>query len=180
MGRSAARLGDGVSHGVIVSGSSSVLIGDQGAIACSVCPGGLQVGAPVNPQLGAKVLVGEEEQDFALPGALSLIWQRHYSSYVNAEQGGACGLFGYGWKSALEIYLHLDTNGVSLFDSAGRILWHFTPGEAGYWRLVTRRDLIGREQKILYAEDLPPEQRTLPLKWQQQRKPADRGAAPAH
>ena len=303
MGRSAARLGDGVSHGVIVSGSSSVLIGDQGAIACSVCPGGLQVGAPVNPQLGAKVLVGEEEQDFALPGVLSLIWQRHYSSYVNAEQGGACGLFGYGWKSALEIYLHLDTNGVSLFDSAGRILrfptplhpgealyspsedihllrggqagpesappaqapaegdaahhsgesasalqprsptpaasatlpaartahadapvvpmatenasplpawhsqsqwhhvpvawagsdshivasdsdgrilWHFTPGEAGYWRLVTRRDLIGREQKILYAEDLPPEQRTLPLKWQQQRKPADRVDLPGH
>ena len=49
MGRSAARLGDGVSHGVIVSGSSSVLIGDQGAVACSVCPGGLQVGAPVVP-----------------------------------------------------------------------------------------------------------------------------------
>ncbi|MFA9950069.1 RHS repeat-associated core domain-containing protein [Dentiradicibacter hellwigii] len=286
-----------------MSGSSSVLIGDQGAVACSVCPGGLQVGAPVNPQLGAKVLVGEEEQDFALPGALSLIWQRHYSSYVNAEQGGACGLFGYGWKSALELSLHLDTNGVSLFDSAGRILrfptplhpgealyspsediyllrggqagpestspaqapveghgvhhfgesasalqprspipvasatlpaartahadtsvipiatenasplpawhsqsqwhhvpvawagsdnhiiasdsdgrilWHFTPGEAGYWRLVTRRDLIGREQKILYAEDLPPEQRTLPLKWQQQRKPADRVDLPGH
>uniref|UniRef100_UPI001ABBADC6 hypothetical protein n=1 Tax=Escherichia coli TaxID=562 RepID=UPI001ABBADC6 len=36
--------------------------------ACSVCPGGMTSGNPVNPLLGAKVLPGET--DLALPGPL--------------------------------------------------------------------------------------------------------------
>ena len=75
-GKPAARITDKVKGGVIVTGSATVLIGSQGGIACSVCPGGMAVGSPVNPQLGAKVLVGESELDFALPGALPLVWQR--------------------------------------------------------------------------------------------------------
>ncbi|EFJ2054095.1 type IV secretion protein Rhs, partial [Escherichia coli] len=37
-------------------------------VACSVCPGGVTSGHPVNPLLGAKVLPGET--DIALPGPL--------------------------------------------------------------------------------------------------------------
>ena len=95
-GKPAARKGDRVGWGVIVTGSATVLIGSQGGLACSVCPGGVKVGSPVNPQLGAKVLVGSQDLDFALPGALPVVWQRQYSSYVNPEHGAACGLLGYG------------------------------------------------------------------------------------
>ena len=97
-GQPAARQTDRVKGGVIVTGSRTVLIGSQGGIACSVCPGGVTVSNPVNPQLGAKVLVGSQDLDFALPGALPVVWQRQYSSYVNPEHGAACGPLGYGWK----------------------------------------------------------------------------------
>jgi hypothetical protein len=83
-GKPASRIGDAVAQGIIVQGSATVLIGDIGGVACSVCPGGMAVGSPVNPSLGAKVLSGEI--DFALPSAsLSLVWSRSYSSYVNPE-----------------------------------------------------------------------------------------------
>ncbi len=48
-------------------------------VACSVCPGGMTSGNPVNPLLGAKVLPGET--DLALPGPLPFILSRTYSSY---------------------------------------------------------------------------------------------------
>ena len=93
-GQPAARISDTVKSGVIVTGSRTVLIGSQGGVACSVCPGGVKVSNPVNPQLGAKVLLDERELDFALPGALPVAWQRQYSSYVNAEHGARCGVLG--------------------------------------------------------------------------------------
>src|SRR5690554_1898003 len=107
-GQPAARISDSVVKGVIVSGSATVLIGSQGGVACSVCPGGMKVGSPVNPSLGGKVLSGASELDFALPGAMPLVWQRQYSSYVNAEHGGACGLLGYGWHLPFEMHLQLE------------------------------------------------------------------------
>jgi hypothetical protein len=92
-GKPAARKGDmTLEGGPIVQGSRTVLIGSQGGIACSVCPDGVTEGSPVNPQLGAKVLLGAEDLDFVLSGALPVIWQRQYSSYVNAQHGTACGL----------------------------------------------------------------------------------------
>ena len=48
-GKPAARQTDRVKGGVIVTGSVTVLIGSQGGIACSVCPGGVTVSNPVNP-----------------------------------------------------------------------------------------------------------------------------------
>jgi len=95
-GKPAARIDDKVKYARIVTGSRTVLIGTQGGVACSVCPGGEAVGNPVNPQLGAKVLSGASDLDFALPGAMPLVWQRQYSSYVNAQHGGHCGVLGYG------------------------------------------------------------------------------------
>ncbi|WP_415829839.1 DUF6531 domain-containing protein, partial [Delftia tsuruhatensis] len=96
-GQPAARITDSVVKGKIVTGSRTVLIGSQGGLACSVCPGGITVSSPVNPQLGAKVLLGAQDLDFALPSAaLPVAWQRQYSSYVNPEHGAACGLLGHG------------------------------------------------------------------------------------
>ena len=121
-GQPAARITDKVAKGVIVTGSATVLIGSQGGLACSVCPGGVTVANPVNPQLGAKVLVGGEDLDFALPGALPVVWQRQYSSYVNAEHGVACGLLGYGWKLPQQISLELSDQACLLLDAAGRVI----------------------------------------------------------
>ncbi|MDA6762197.1 hypothetical protein OSL09_22875, partial [Escherichia coli] len=46
-------------------------IGAPTGVACSVCPGGVTSGHPVNPLLGAKVLPGET--DIALPAPLPFI-----------------------------------------------------------------------------------------------------------
>jgi YD repeat-containing protein len=122
-GMNAARQDDmTLEGGPIIQGSRTVLIGSQGGKACSVCPGGKKVGSPVNPQLGAKVLLGAEDMDFALPGALPVVWQRQYSSYVNAEHGAACGLLGRGWRLLTELRLELRPKSVLLFDAAGRVI----------------------------------------------------------
>ncbi|MER5329164.1 DUF6531 domain-containing protein, partial [Escherichia coli] len=68
-GKPAARQGDMTQYGgSIVQGSAGVRIGAPTGVACSVCPGGVTSGHPVNPLLGAKVLPGET--DLALPGPL--------------------------------------------------------------------------------------------------------------
>ncbi|MCS4294221.1 RHS repeat-associated protein [Comamonas sp. BIGb0152] len=121
-GQPAARKGDRVAKGKIVQGSRTVLIGSQGGIACSECPGGITVSSPVNPQIGAKVLLGEEDLDFALPGALPLVWQRRYSSYVNPSHGAACGLLGYGWRLWHELSVALQEDSTLLFDANGRVI----------------------------------------------------------
>ncbi len=121
--------------GPIVQGSATVLVGSAGGVACAVCPGGMAVGHPVNPALGAKVLTGADELDFALPGPLPLAWQRVYGSYVNVEHGAACGLLGYGWKLPLELRLRLESDRVVLFDASGRAITFdeaLQPGQALY------------------------------------------------
>ncbi|AVT00389.1 sugar-binding protein [Paracidovorax avenae] len=131
-GKPAARQGDLTKKGgPIVQGSATVLIGSAGGVACSVCPGGMAVGNPVNPALGAKVLTGADELDFALPGPLPLAWQRVYSSYVNAEHGAACGLLGYGWKLPLELRLVLQDERAVLFDASGRAITFEEPLQPG-------------------------------------------------
>ncbi|WP_213091103.1 hypothetical protein, partial [Escherichia coli] len=66
-GKPAARQGDMTQYGgPIVQGSAGVRIGAPTGVACSVCPGGMTSGNPVNPLLGAKVLPGET--DLALLG----------------------------------------------------------------------------------------------------------------
>lgn len=90
-GKPAARQGDMTQYGgPIVQGSAGVRIGAPTGVACSVCPGGMTSGNPVNPLLGAKVLPGET--DLALPGPLPFILSRTYSSYrtrTPAPVGGA-------------------------------------------------------------------------------------------
>ncbi|MDR3016138.1 MAG: DUF6531 domain-containing protein, partial [Delftia acidovorans] len=123
IGQPAARITDSVVKGKIVTGSRTVLIGSQGGLACSVCPGGITVGSPVNPQLGAKVLVGAQDLDFTLPAAaLPVAWQRQYSSYVHPEHGAACGLLGHGWHLLQELSIRLQNETTLLLDASGRVI----------------------------------------------------------
>jgi RHS repeat-associated protein len=141
-GKPAARMGDGTAKGgPIIQGSLTVLIGSQGGVACSACPGGSAVGSPVNPQLGAKVLLGAEDLDFVLPGALPVVWQRQYSSYVNAEHGALCTLLGHGWHLLTEISLELKSDRVLLFDAAGRAITFEEPLALGEQHYSASEDL---------------------------------------
>ncbi|MFC4158754.1 RHS repeat-associated core domain-containing protein [Chitinimonas lacunae] len=130
-GKPAARMGDAVSDGVVVQGSSSVLVGDgaQGR-ACSVCRSSVLVGQPVNPLLGCKVLAGPEELDFALPGPMALRWQRRYAS-----DNARVGPLGQGWSLPQGCQEIEPTVDATLFhDSQGRTLRFdaLRPGEALY------------------------------------------------
>ncbi len=100
-GKPAARQGDMTQYGgPIVQGSAGVRIGAPTGVACSVCPGGMTSGNPVNPLLGAKVLPGET--DLALPGPLPFILSRTYSSY-RTRTPAPVGVFGPGWKAPSDI-----------------------------------------------------------------------------
>ncbi|HIA5972051.1 TPA: DUF6531 domain-containing protein, partial [Escherichia coli] len=109
--------------GPIVQGSAGVRIGAPTGVACSVCPGGMTSGNPVNPLLGAKVLPGET--DLALPGPLPFILSRTYSSY-RTKTPAPVGVFGPGWKAPSDIRLQLRDDGLILNDNGGRSI-HFEP-----------------------------------------------------
>lgn len=121
-GKPAARISDSVSGGKVVSGSGTVLIGSQGGVACSECPGGVAVGHPVSPALGAKLLMGEAELDFALPGAMALAWQRQYSSYVNPEHGAPCGPLGHGWTVPGTLRIEASDEACRVITAMGRVI----------------------------------------------------------
>ncbi|EJE8171149.1 RHS element protein, partial [Escherichia coli] len=133
-GKPAARQGDMTQYGgPIVQGSAGVRIGAPTGVACSVCPGGMTSGNPVNPLLGAKVQPGET--DLALPGPLPFILSRTYSSY-RTRTPAPVGVFGPGWKAPSDIRLQLRDDGLILNDNGGRSI-HFEPllpGEAVYSR----------------------------------------------
>ncbi|MDK9364601.1 RHS repeat-associated core domain-containing protein [Lelliottia wanjuensis] len=133
-GKPAARQGDMTAiGGPIVQGSLGVMIGAPTGVACSVCPGGVVSGSPVNPLLGAKVLPGET--DLALPGPLPFVLSRTYSSY-RTKTPAPEGLFGPGWKAPSDIHLQLRDNELILNDNGGRSI-HFDlllPGEVAFSR----------------------------------------------
>jgi RHS repeat-associated protein len=80
------------------------------------CPLAAAEGSPVNPVLGVKVLSGEEDLDFMLPGPLPLEWQRFYRSNNFSD-----GWFGQGWGSLLELFLErTEDGGIDFIDSFGR------------------------------------------------------------
>ncbi|ELC3633674.1 RHS repeat protein [Escherichia coli] len=133
-GKPAARQGDMTQYGgSIVQGSAGVRIGAPTGVACSVCPGGVTSGHPVNPLLGAKVLPGET--DLALPGPLPFILSRTYSSY-RTKTPAPVGSLGPGWKMPADIRLQLRDNTLILSDNGGRSMYfeHLFPGEDGYSR----------------------------------------------
>ncbi|ENA8541713.1 RHS repeat protein [Escherichia coli] len=133
-GKPAARQGDMTQYGgPIVQGSAGVRIGAPTGVACSVCPGGMTSGNPVNPLLGAKVQPGET--DLALPDPLPFILSRTYSSY-RTKTPAPVGIFGPGWKAPSDIRLQIRDDALVLNDNGGRSI-HFEPllpGEAVYSR----------------------------------------------
>ncbi|MEF7488090.1 DUF6531 domain-containing protein, partial [Escherichia coli] len=147
-GKPAARQGDMTQYGgSIVQGSAGVRIGAPTGVACSVCPGGVTSGHPVNPLLGAKVLPGET--DLALPGPLPFILSRTYSSY-RTKTPAPVGSLGPGWKMPADIRLQLRDNTLILSDNGGRSLYfeHLFPGEDGYTRTQYEEPLV--ESRYLY------------------------------
>ncbi|WP_434628399.1 RHS repeat-associated core domain-containing protein [Pseudomonas sp. Z6-14] len=58
---------------------------------------------PVHAATGAKVLGGDEELDFVLPGILPINWQRFYNS--RDERHGS--LFGAGWSVSYEVKVEI-------------------------------------------------------------------------
>ncbi|EAA7387863.1 RHS repeat protein [Salmonella enterica subsp. enterica] len=133
-GKPAARQGDGtMKGGPIIQGSAGVMIGAPAGVACSVCPGGMTSGNPVNPLLGAKVQPGET--DFALPGPLPFVLSRSYSSY-RTKTPAPVGVFGPGWKAPFDIRLQIREDELILNDNSGRSI-HFDPlfpGETAFSR----------------------------------------------
>ncbi|ENA54841.1 RHS Repeat family protein, partial [Escherichia coli 2726950] len=118
-GKPAARQGDMTQYGgPIVQGSAGVRIGAPTGVACSVCPGGMTSGNPVNPLLGAKVLPGET--DLALPGPLPFILSRTYSSY-RTRTPAPVGVFGPGWKAPSDNRIAEDAHYVYRHDEYGRL-----------------------------------------------------------
>ncbi|WP_222864729.1 DUF6531 domain-containing protein, partial [Serratia marcescens] len=116
-----------------VQGSLGVMTGAPTGVACSVCPGGVTSGNPVNPLLGAKVL--PDETDLALPGPLPFILSRSYSSY-QTKTPAPVGFFGPGWRAPSGIRLQIRPHELILNDSGGRSI-HFEPlfpGEISYSR----------------------------------------------
>ncbi|EFE06258.1 RHS element core protein [Citrobacter youngae] len=133
-GKPASRQGDMTKvGGPIVQGSAGVMIGAPTGVACSVCPGGMTIGEPVNPLLGAKVLPGEV--DMSLPGPLAYVVSRSYSSYCT-KTPSPVGVFGPGWKAPADIRLQIRDNGLILNDNGGRSIYfeRLLPGEVGHSR----------------------------------------------
>ncbi|WP_327439129.1 RHS repeat-associated core domain-containing protein [Pseudomonas donghuensis] len=61
---------------------------------------------PVHVPTGAKILSGEEELDFSLPGLIPLDWQRYYNSRDERRDG----LFGAGWSVDYEVFVAIEAH----------------------------------------------------------------------
>lgn len=94
------------------------------------------LGHPVNVITGGKILDGEIDTDFELPGPLPIVWRRFYSSHdVRTD-----GLFGQGWSVpySVELKIARDAEGaiesVTYTDEQGRdiVFPAVAPGHSHY------------------------------------------------
>ncbi|MCL2490600.1 MAG: DUF6531 domain-containing protein, partial [Propionibacteriaceae bacterium] len=95
----------------------------EGAVGVGVGLWGLvsSFGNPIHAATGGKILGGEAELDFELPGPIALTWQRFYSSHDVRPDG----LHGQGWSVPYNVALHLGINPADeavavLYDRQGR------------------------------------------------------------
>ncbi|WP_315866748.1 RHS repeat-associated core domain-containing protein [Pseudomonas sp. JV414] len=85
-----------------------MLVGGATSMAVSSAMGAMANAAmgssnPVHAATGAKVLGGDEELDFVLPGVLPIDWQRFYNSRDERRDG----LFGAGWSVSYEVCVEI-------------------------------------------------------------------------
>ncbi|RON08075.1 type IV secretion protein Rhs [Pseudomonas brassicacearum] len=85
-----------------------MLIGGATSMAVSSAMGAMANAAmgssnPVHAATGAKVLGGDEELDFVLPGILPIDWQRFYNSRDERRDS----LFGAGWSVSYEVCVEI-------------------------------------------------------------------------
>lgn len=132
-GKPAARQGDMTQYGgSIVQGSAGVRIGAPTGVACSVCPGGVTSGHPVNPR--------SVQRSFPVKPTSPCPARCRSSSpaptAVTGQNARAGGEPGPGWKMPADIRLQLRDNTLILSDNGGRSLYfeHLFPGEDGYSR----------------------------------------------
>ena len=154
-GLPAARQTDMTKHGgPITQGSRTVYIGTSGGVACSTCPGGVSVGNPVNPMLGAKVQSGEV--DLALPGPMPFVLSRDYSSY-QTDTPAPVGLLGPGWWLPTEVTLLQTQDLLTLNDSKGRSIRFdpLAPGQAAYSRSENLWIVRGGLERLDLNKELP-------------------------
>ena len=86
---------------MLLAGVNSFVVSQaMGALANAV------VGSPnpVHAATGAKVLGGDDDLDFALPGLISIDWQRVY----NSRDQRCDGLFGTGWSVPYEVSVQIE------------------------------------------------------------------------
>ncbi len=125
-GQPAARIGDSVVKGKIITGSATVLIGDAtGGMADSPCKGKPAKGGPVNPILGIKILPGET--DFALPAPRPFVFARSYAS-----DDARIGPLGPGWSiPGAGLGIESTAEALTLIDQQGRRIAFepLTPGQ---------------------------------------------------
>ncbi|ABM31105.1 DUF6531 domain-containing protein [Paracidovorax citrulli] len=77
--------------------------------------GNLLQGKPVHVVTGAKVLLGDDDTDFSLPGALPIVWRRTYAS-CDARTGA----LGTGWSLPFSVELVFEGGKAHFIDEAGR------------------------------------------------------------
>ena len=101
-----------------------------GAASAPPAPAASTEGEPVDVATGAVV---DSEVDFALPGAIPLVWSRSYSTLRN-QLSGALGKGG--WVHSFEQWISREDTCVSLREGDGRDVWFpvAPPGETTFHR----------------------------------------------
>ena len=82
---------------------------------------------PVNPILGIKILLDDEDVDFILSGGLPLVWSRQYASdslVGRDETGDPIGWYGQGWSNSwgMQLYIKPSEDLIEVIDTYGRII----------------------------------------------------------
>ncbi|CAM3940064.1 RHS repeat-associated core domain-containing protein [Paracidovorax anthurii] len=77
--------------------------------------GNLLQGKPVHVVTGAKVLLGDDDTDFRLPGALPIVWRRTYASC-----DARTGVLGTGWSLPFGVELVFEGGKTHFIDESGR------------------------------------------------------------
>ncbi|TDR39706.1 RHS repeat-associated protein [Tahibacter aquaticus] len=127
-GKPAARLGDSVAGGNIMSGAATIFIGSSEGQADKPLACTPAVGGPVNPLLGVKIL--RSEVDVALPAPLSFQFAR---SYLSSDE--RIGVLGQGWSIPGDGFgLQLDDDATIFIDGQGRRIQFgvLQPGQERY------------------------------------------------